>query len=274
MSKQEEERGKSWREEKYKTNSIDTRSLVRMAPSVVAPPQPMPLRALAAMKLSMLCAIPHQTMETRVKAEQMMNSGLRPTASDRRPNRGWKVVEVSRNDVDSQVAELAASKWDVMTGWDEAMMVPSKEAMKRLMRIRELQSQNRFGSVSDRKVTSPEEARGGSSSSRPRSRCPRSGALSDMGCCRSSSSKSPVPSTASSAVSAASTRTRMANELAISSILSGSAVVGHASRPVVGIPGPDDDLGSASASPWDGDLCAVMADCLLPLCFWEGEENQ
>lgn len=54
--------------------------------------------------------------------------------------------------MDSQEAELAALKCDVMTGWDEAMRVPSKAAMNWEMRIWAKMSQKRAGAVSPRKM--------------------------------------------------------------------------------------------------------------------------
>lgn len=91
-------------------------SLVRIAPIMVAPPQPMPLKALATMKLSKLGASAHQARDTVKMKAQAMKSGFRPTASEKRPSSGWIVVDVRRKDVESQVAELDALKWDVMAG--------------------------------------------------------------------------------------------------------------------------------------------------------------
>lgn len=54
--------------------------------------------------------------------------------------------------MDSQDAELAALKCEVMTGWDEAMRVPSKAAMNWEMRIWAKMSQKRAGQVSPRKM--------------------------------------------------------------------------------------------------------------------------
>lgn len=48
--------------------------------------------------------------------------------SESRPNKGWKLVEVNRNAVDSHDALLELWKYDVMTGWEDTMMVPSKQA--------------------------------------------------------------------------------------------------------------------------------------------------
>lgn len=54
--------------------------------------------------------------------------------------------------MDSQDAELAALKCDVMTGWDEARRVPSKAAMNCEMRIWAKMSQKRAGEDSPRKM--------------------------------------------------------------------------------------------------------------------------
>lgn len=51
-------------------------------------------------------------------------------ASDKPPRRGWKLVEVSRKAVESHEAELEEPKYEVITGWLEAMMVLSKQATK------------------------------------------------------------------------------------------------------------------------------------------------
>lgn len=61
-------------------------------------------------------------------------------------------VDVSKKAVDSQDAELAALKCDVMTGWEEAMRVPSKAAMNWETRIWAKMSQKRAGEVSPRKM--------------------------------------------------------------------------------------------------------------------------
>jgi hypothetical protein len=48
--------------------------------------------------------------------------------SDNRPINGWSEVEVSRKAVDSHDAEFDAWKYDVMTGWLDAMSVESNMA--------------------------------------------------------------------------------------------------------------------------------------------------
>lgn len=77
-------------------------------PRVMAPPAPTPQTALAAIKLSILCANVHQAVARVKMIRQMMKRGFRPTASDRRPSRGWVAVDVSRKAVDNHEAELAA----------------------------------------------------------------------------------------------------------------------------------------------------------------------
>lgn len=123
-----------------------------MLPNAPTPPAPSPQSALAAIKLSILPAKAHH-MVARVKTPMLAtNRGFLPTASDSLPSSGWNVVDVSRKAVDSQDAELAALKCDVMTGWDEAMRVPSKAAMNWEMRIWAKMSQKRAGQVSPRKM--------------------------------------------------------------------------------------------------------------------------
>jgi hypothetical protein len=51
-----------------------------------------------------------------------------PIVSESRPKRGWKAVEVSRNAVDSHEAEFDDLKYDVITGWLDAITVESKQA--------------------------------------------------------------------------------------------------------------------------------------------------
>ena len=97
---------------------------------VIIPPAPTPQTALAMMKLAMLRARAHQTVATRNKNMVTMNGAFLPTASESPPSKGWQAVEVRRNAVDSQEALLLLPKYDVMTGWDDAMMVESKQATK------------------------------------------------------------------------------------------------------------------------------------------------
>ncbi|GAB1214147.1 hypothetical protein ATERTT37_003307 [Aspergillus terreus] len=91
------------------------------------PPAPSPQQALAAMKLPMLCAVAHHAVVAKNTAIENKYTGLRPKVSEIRPNRGRKAVEVKRKAVDSHEAELEAWKWDVMTGWVEAINVESKK---------------------------------------------------------------------------------------------------------------------------------------------------
>lgn len=50
--------------------------------------------------------------------------------SDSAPNKGWKDVDVRRNEVESQEAELEGSKYEVMMGCEEAIIVVSKQETK------------------------------------------------------------------------------------------------------------------------------------------------
>jgi hypothetical protein len=59
------------------------------------------------------------------------------------------------NEVESQEAELAEWKCEVMTGWEDARMVPSKQAMRWVRRICEKTSQKR---VRDRPLRKGAEA--------------------------------------------------------------------------------------------------------------------
>lgn len=54
--------------------------------------------------------------------------------------------------MESQEAEFAALKWEVMTGWEEAMRVLSKLAMNWAARIWLKMSQKRVGEDSPRKM--------------------------------------------------------------------------------------------------------------------------
>lgn len=134
------------------TYSIGTRSLVMILPSAATPPAPSPQSALAAMKLSILPAKAHPIVATVKTPRLAMNKGFLPMASDNLPSSGWNAVDVSKKAVDSQDAELAAPKCDVMTGWDEAMRVPSKLAMNWETRIWAKMSQKRVGEDSPRKM--------------------------------------------------------------------------------------------------------------------------
>lgn len=121
-------------------------------PSAATPPAPSPQSALAAMKLSILPAKAHPIVAIVKTPRLAMNKGFLPIASDSLPSSGWNAVDVSKKAVDSQDAELAALKCDVMTGWDEAMRVPSKLAMNWETRIWAKMSQKRVGEDSPRKM--------------------------------------------------------------------------------------------------------------------------
>lgn len=92
------------------THSIGTRSLMMMLPRVMTPPAPIPHAARARMKLLMLPASAHQVVASAKTPSEPTKSGLRPTASDRRPSSGWNADDVSRKAVDSHEAELEAWK--------------------------------------------------------------------------------------------------------------------------------------------------------------------
>lgn len=79
-----------------------------MLPKLNMPPAPSPQNALAAIKLFMLCAKAHQTVETVKRLRVSTKGGLRPIVSDRRPKSGWNAVEVRRKAVDSHDAEFEA----------------------------------------------------------------------------------------------------------------------------------------------------------------------
>ena len=94
------------------------------------PPAPRPHAARARMKLVMDPARLHQTVPSR-KIKVISRYGfLRPMLSEMPPTMGLELVEVRRNAVDSQDALLDEPKYDVMTGWDEAIIVASKQATK------------------------------------------------------------------------------------------------------------------------------------------------
>lgn len=72
----------------------------------------------------------HQTVASRKMKVINRYGFLRPMLSESPPTSGWKLVEVKRNAVDNQDALLDEPKYDVMTGWEEAIIVPSKQATK------------------------------------------------------------------------------------------------------------------------------------------------
>ena len=57
-------------------------------PKDIVPPAPSPHRARAAMKLVMLCARPHQIVDTKKMTKVKIIGGFRPIVSDSRPNNG------------------------------------------------------------------------------------------------------------------------------------------------------------------------------------------
>ena len=113
-----------------KTYSIGTISLTMMLAMGMIPPAPSPQTALAMMNSSMLLANAHHSVANAKTTCTATNSHFLPSASESRPNRGWKAVDVSRNAVDSQDASYDAPKYDVITGCDDAIMVRSKQAIK------------------------------------------------------------------------------------------------------------------------------------------------
>ena len=109
--------------------SIGTKSLSNTAPMAEVPPAPRPHKARAAISDPMLCALEHQTTAMPRIAKVTSMIGLRPMVSESGANMDMQAVEVIRNEVDSQDAEFEEWNSDVMTGWLEAMMVPSKQAI-------------------------------------------------------------------------------------------------------------------------------------------------
>jgi len=81
------------------------------------------------MKLPMLCAMAHHPVATVSSIRPERYNGRRPIVSDTRPKSGWRAVEVSKKAVDNHDAELDALKYDVITGWLEAMSVESNIAI-------------------------------------------------------------------------------------------------------------------------------------------------
>lgn len=96
---------------------------------VIEAPAPRPQSALAMIKLVMLCASAHHSVPAVNKINPNINGGFLPIVSDNLPARGWKAVEVNKNAVDSQEALFAEWKYDVITGWLDAIIVPSKQTM-------------------------------------------------------------------------------------------------------------------------------------------------
>jgi hypothetical protein len=106
-----------------------TRSFVMTLPMDNTPAAPIPQKALAAMKLPMLFAAAHQAVVAASRRSPARYNGRLPNVSDSRPISGCRDVEVSRKAVDSHDAEFDALKYDVMTGWLEAINVLSNMAI-------------------------------------------------------------------------------------------------------------------------------------------------
>lgn len=121
-----------------------------MLPSVIKPPAPNPQKALANIRLSIVPANAHQVVAKENSARHPTKMGLRPTASERRPSSGWKAVEVKRKAVESQDAELAALKYEVITGCEDAMIVVSKQTRNCTSSTCENMDQNRAVDVPPR----------------------------------------------------------------------------------------------------------------------------
>ncbi|KAJ2907371.1 transporter [Zalerion maritima] len=118
------------KKETMKTHSIGTKSLTMILPNVTTPPAPSPQTALAAMKLPMLCAAAHHTVAPENTASVTKYNGFLPTVSLSLPSKGWNAVLVKRKAVDNQEAEFDEWKYDVMTGWEDAIIVPSKHLVE------------------------------------------------------------------------------------------------------------------------------------------------
>jgi len=97
---------------------------------LMVPPAPSPQTALAAMKLVILPQRAHQRFVPAKMARTSRYTLFLPTVSLSLPHKGWKPVLVIMKDVVSQLALSAASKYEVMTGCEEAIRVVSKQAMK------------------------------------------------------------------------------------------------------------------------------------------------
>lgn len=95
-------------------------------------------------------AVAHQIVAT-IKMTMLVIYGVfRPMTSDNEPNKGWKDVDVRRKEVDSQEAEFEASKYEVIMGCEEAIIVVSKQETKWIS-IRPVKSRRkRDGETPDR----------------------------------------------------------------------------------------------------------------------------
>lgn len=86
------------------------------------------------MKDSILPANPHHAVAS-VKTVHANTKGIfRPITSLTRPYSGWKLVEVSRKEVESQLASSEAWKEEVMEVCVLAIIVPSKAAIQLAIR--------------------------------------------------------------------------------------------------------------------------------------------
>ena len=106
-----------------------TRSLAMMLPMDRTPAAPSPQKARAAMKLPMLWASAHHAVVRARKRRPNRYNGRRPMVSETRPKSGCRAVEVRRNAVDSHEAEFEALKYEVITGWLDAIKVESNMAI-------------------------------------------------------------------------------------------------------------------------------------------------
>lgn len=106
-----------------------TRSLMMMLPIERTAAAPIPQKARAAMKLPMLCARAHHPVVAARNNSPERYNGRLPNVSDSLPNNGCREVDVSKNAVDSHDAELEALKYEVMTGWLDAIRVESNIAI-------------------------------------------------------------------------------------------------------------------------------------------------
>ena len=91
----------------------------------------------------MLVASEHHSVAIEKTARVPRKSGFLPNASDRRPRQGCETVDITMKAVESQDAEWAAPKYDVIAGWDDVIMVVSKKQMNCVASICENMNQNR-----------------------------------------------------------------------------------------------------------------------------------
>lgn len=125
------------------TYSTGIMSLIMILPISKVPPAPIPHTALATMRLPILVAREHHSVATDRMAVVPRKSGFLPSASDRRPRNGCEIVDIIMKAVESQDAEWAAPKYEVIAGWEDTMMVVSKKQMNCVASIGENMVQNR-----------------------------------------------------------------------------------------------------------------------------------